>query len=551
MNQHRFDDRPIPAGARRDDAGAASLEAVGPGCADFTSSLSRRTAIRSAIGVAAGLAVTAAFGDAFVETAYAAGGAKADRMLVVLSLRGGADGLSLVVPHGDPVYYQARPDIAIAKDRLLAGDALFGLHPSFRPLLPLWTQGRIAAIHATGQRVTTRSHFSAMEEVEDADPGSAERVGWLNRMISLRGEVHDSTALQLGDAVLATQLTGPAPAVAAPDLRGLELAGPGKADAAAWESGLSLLWQGAPSAVASGGNRAIAVAKAYAPARNRPASAVVYPDGDLGRALRATASVLKSDVGAEVVTIDQGAWDHHEWVGNIGDGNLKRVADPLAAGLAAFFADLGALSKRVTVVTISEFGRRVKQNSAQGLDHGHGNVMFVLGAGVRGGYYGRWPGLQNTLDADLAVTTDYRDVLSEVVSVLFPERSLAKIFPDFRRTSLGFMSARVYEGSPPLSVIPAGFFASFGKRAGRARVGAKLRAPVPVFTAAGKRAAVKIAYRWETVEKGVVKKRGTGRTFRITRKYRGMRLRLRVTYSASAYAPRVKTFDWGVVRRAT
>lgn len=531
-------------------------DAVG-GCADFTNSFTRRTAIRAAIGVAAGLAVTTSYGDAFVETAYATGGAKAGRVLVVLSLRGGADGMSLVVPHGDPVYYQARPDIAIPKGDLLAGDAFFGLHPAFAPLLPLWNAGRVAAIHAAGQEVTTRSHFAAMEEVEDADPGSPQRVGWLNRMISLRGDgVGDSTALQLGDAVLATQLVGPAPAVSAGELGGLSLAGPGDDYAAAWETGLSRLWQNAPSSVSAGGARAIAVANAYAPALAQAEGAVAYPEGSLGEALQATAKVLKSDVGAEVVTIDQGAWDHHEWVGDLDDGNLKRVAEPLAQGLAAFFADLGSVADRVTVVTISEFGRRVRQNPARGLDHGHGNVMFVLGAGVKGGYYGRWPGLENTLDSDLAVTTDYRDVLSEVVAKLYPERSLAAVFPDFHHTSLGFMMGSAGDNRDgeetvgPTKKLPKTFFSSFGKRRGVARVGARLTGPAPSFTAAGKRARVRVAYRWETVSGKKTRKRGSKRTHRIPRSYQGKRLRLRVTYSAQGYKPREKVFDWGRVKKA-
>lgn len=558
MNQRHLADSRARVDAGSADPASTDPASLGldPACADFTSSISRRTAIRSAIGVAAGLAVASSFGDAFVETAYAAGGGKAERMLVVLSLRGGADGLSLVVPHGDRVYYEARPDIAIEKSKLLAADSFFGLHPAFKPLLPLWKEGRIAAIHAAGQQITTRSHFSAMEEVEDADPGSPQRVGWLNRMISLRGGVSDTTALQLGDPSLATQLTGPAPAVAAPDLRGLALAGPEGEDAAGWEAGLAKLWQGAPKAVASGGGRAIAVSKAYAPARDRVASAVTYPDGDLGAALRATASVLKSNVGAEVVTIDQGSWDHHEWVGNIDAGNLKRVAEPLAAGLAAFFDDLGSLSKKVTVVTISEFGRRIKQNDARGLDHGHGNVMFVLGAGVKGGYYGRWPKLENTLDADLAVTTDYRDVLSEVVASLYPERSLAAIFPSFRHKALGFMagnSGHVDEGKEtvgPTKPVPKSYFKSYGTRTGTARVGAKMKAPKPKLTTAGKKARVKTTYRWETVSKtGKVKKRKKTRTLTVPASYQGKRLRVRVTYKAKGFKPRVKVFSWGKVKK--
>ncbi|MFT4232870.1 MAG: DUF1501 domain-containing protein [Leucobacter sp.] len=537
---------------------ASDLAAAAGGCADFASSVSRRTAIRAAIGVAAGLAVTTAFGEAFVETAYATGG-KADRMLVVLSLRGGADGMSLVVPHGDAVYYEARPDIAIPKDKLLAANSFFGLHPLFEPLLPMWNAGRIAAIHATGQQVTTRSHFAAMEEVEDADPGSPQRVGWLNRMISLRGEgVSDTTALQMGTPALATHLVGPSPALAAGDLSGLSLYGPGGDHKQAWESSLSKLWSNAPGSVASGGARAIAVAQAYSPAVSAAASSVSYPSGDLGKALQSTAKVLKSDVGAEVVTIDQGAWDHHEGIGNLSSGNMKRVLDPLAQGLAAFFTDLGALADKVTVVTISEFGRRVRQNAARGLDHGHGNVMLVLGGGVKGGYYGRWPGLENTQDSDLPITSDYRDVLSEVVAKLYPERSLASIFPGFSRTPLGFMvgsTGHIEESEETVEptktdpkALPASFFKSYGSRKGTALIGMTLTAPAPTLKDAGKKAGVRVAYRWETVVGKKVNKHTTKRTFKIPASYAGRRLRVKVTYSASGYTSLTKVFDWGEVQ---
>ncbi len=532
-------------------AGADSFAA---GCDDFATSVSRRTAIRSALGIGLGLVAASVFGDAFVETAYASGGRKADRVLVVLSLRGAADGLSLVVPHADPIYYAARPNIAVPKDKLLAGDSQFGLHPAFAPILPLWKAGRVAAIHATGQAVTTRSHFAAMEEVEDADPGSQARVGWLNRLVSVRaGGASDTTALQLGETVLATQLAGPAPAVSTAALAKLKLVGPGGSDAAGWEAALTGLWADAPDAVASGGGRALAVAKSYATARDATASTVEYPKGSLGEALQGAAKVIKADVGAEVITIDQGSWDHHQWVGNLSSGNLKNMADPLGKGLAAFFSDLGALDKKVTLVTISEFGRRVKENGNGGLDHGHGNVMFVLGAGVKGGYYGRWPGLENTQNADLAVTTDYRDVLSEVVGSLYPERSLATIFPQFQHRKLGFMVPVVTGGdtgpsTPTLKTMPSSFFASYGKRVGSSRVGSKVTAPAPTLTSAGKKAKVKTTYRWETVKSGTVKKRGTLRSFRIPTSYRGYSLRVRVTYTAKGYKPKTKVFTWGTVK---
>lgn len=560
-------------------------------CAEFdrtevARSISRRRALRTAIGAAAGLAVATTVGDAFIETSYAATG-HADRILVVLSMRGAADGLSLMVPFGDPVYYQARPSIAVPAGQLLVPDSFFGLHPALAPLLPLWNQGTMAAIHATGQLVTTRSHFAAMEEVEDADPGSSARVGWLNRLVSLRNDPPaPHTAIQLGTTVLATQLAGPSPAMAAPELSGLKLAGPGGAGAAAWRTALAASWANAPAVIGAGASQALAAAQTFAPIAAAPSSAVSYPSGDLGKALRETAKVLKADVGAEVVTVDQGSWDHHQWVGDLDDGNLKRMATPFAAALAAFFADLGPVADKVTVVTISEFGRRVKENANGGLDHGHGNVMFVLGAGVRGGYYGQWPGIENAVDADLPVTTDYRDVLAEVVGAAFPERSLSGVFPGLSHRATGFMAnnpppttspvvppsqlpsqpptqpptqpstqpatpSTDPTGGPtagPLPALPTGLIKSYGAKRGRARVGAAVTAPRPVLTARGKSIGLTTDVRWETVVDGKTRRHGNKRRTTVKRGWRGSRLQARMTYHAPGYAPSERVFSWGTVR---
>ena len=172
---------------------------------------------------------------------------------------------------------------------------------------------------------------------------------------------------------------------------------------------------------------------------NEPENGAEYPGNDLGRALREVARVIKSDVGVAVLTVDQGDWDHHTDMGNVGGGLLVQNASGLADSLTAFLTDLGTWGDRVTVVTISEFGRRVQENSSGGTDHGYGNVMFLAGAGVNGGrYYGHWPGLSNTLDGDLLVTTDYRSVLSEVVTSRFGA-STATVFPGFVRAPVGVM----------------------------------------------------------------------------------------------------------------
>jgi uncharacterized protein (DUF1501 family) len=407
--------------------------------------LGRRGFLRGAAVLGGAAAITTVHGTAFSSTSYAATGS-AERVLVVLSMRGACDGLSLVVPHGDPSYYTARPSISVPATRLLAKDGFFGLHPALAPLLPWWTAGKMAAVQATGLPVPNRSHFSAMEQVEDADPGSSERIGWLNRLIGRDGTGSPLEAIQFGGGVPTTAISGPEPVLVAADVSSVNLSAAENPGAAAKRhASMSKMWGAVPGALADGARTALDVVDQFAPVRNgsaTPANGAVYPGGsDLGAALASAARTIRADVGAEVITVDHGSWDHHTWIGQPDNGNLRRMADEFALSLAAFMADLGTLADRVTVVTVSEFGRRVKENANQGLDHGYGNVMFLLGAGVKGGrYYGTWPGLTNTVDADLLVTTDYRSVLSEVVTSAF-NASSAEVFPGFSPQTLGVMQA--------------------------------------------------------------------------------------------------------------
>jgi uncharacterized protein (DUF1501 family) len=406
--------------------------------------LDRRGFLRAAAVAGGAAAVTAVHGTAFTATAYAATGS-APRVMVVLSMRGACDGLSLVVPHGDPTYYTARPSIAVPSTRLLAKDGFFGLHPALAPLVPWWTSGKMAAVHAAGLPAPNRSHFSAMEQVEDADPGSSDRIGWLNRLIGRDGTGSPLEAIQFGGGVPSTAMAGPEPVLVSQDADSVELsAADSPAAAAKRHASMSKMWDGIPGPLATGARTALDVVDQFAPVRNgssTPANGAVYPNSDLARALSSAARTIRADVGAEVITVDHGSWDHHTWIGQPDNGNLRRMADEFAGSVAAFMTDLGALANKVTVVTVSEFGRRVKENANQGLDHGYGNVMFLLGAGVKGGrYYGTWPGLTNTTDADLLVTTDYRSVLSEVVTSAF-NASSAQVFPGFSPQSLGLMQA--------------------------------------------------------------------------------------------------------------
>ncbi len=411
-----------------------------PCCADYAA-VSRRGLFA---GAAALLGTTTAFGSAVLTTSPGYATTPARSVMVVVSLRGAADGMSLVVPHGDPVYYRARPRIAVPHERLLVPDGFFGLHPELAPLLPWWNAGNLAAIHATGLPVPNRSHFSAMEEVEDADPGSDARVGWLNRLVG--ADLIDSPlqAFGVGGGAPPGSLVGPAPFLTGESVDDVRVAGAEGDSAAPRMRSLHTLWDGSGNPMA-GAMRAVFAADAdFGPVRRtpeQPAHGADYDDNDLGRALAAAVRVIRGDVGTHVLTVDHGDWDHHTDLGTLGWGRMVRQARSLSTNLAAFMTDLGTLTTKVTVVVLSEFGRRVKENANYGLDHGYGNVMFVLGAGVSGGYYGRWPDLADQVDSDLTVTTDYRSVLWDVVSSRF-DTGPATVFPRFTpQPSLGFMSA--------------------------------------------------------------------------------------------------------------
>ncbi|WP_229071407.1 DUF1501 domain-containing protein [Actinoplanes sp. DH11] len=404
----------------------------------------RRLLATGAAGAFAGLA-GAQLGPG---VAYAADPAYSGDVLVLLSLRGGFDGLSAVVPHGDAGYYAARPTIAVPKAQLIGGDAFFGLHPALAPLLPYWTGGQLAAVHAVGQPAPNRSHFSAMEELERAAPGTSIRTGWLNRMLGSLGTSDSFQAVAMGTAMPARVLAGPAPYLGVTSVDGLALTGEqaGRPISAT----MSALYDGAPAALARTAAQltgALTRGATLRAAGYTPANGAAYPDSELGRALRDVARLIRSGTGLMSATVDSGDWDMHENLGAAAPG--KRMYEQLkafATALAAFAADLGpdGLS-RVTVVTISEFGRRVTQNGSGGLDHGYGNAMFVLGGGVRGGrVHGRWPGLGagDLRDGDLAVATDYRAVIGEVLRARCGVGDLAGVFPGVTPSALGLVAAR-------------------------------------------------------------------------------------------------------------
>ncbi len=408
------------------------------GCSSY-SSISRRALLRNSAAAGAAGVVTTMVGD--VLTASVFGAEPRGNVLVVVSQRGGVDGLSMVVPHAEDAYYAARPTTAVAKSQLLHRDHTFGLHPSFAPLSKMWKQDRFAVVHAVGLPAPNRSHFDAMEVVEDADPGSRERVGWLNRMIgALSGEsIFEGVAI--GTNLVPTSLVGPTESVAIASTAALETPYAGTELGRDVRRGLRRLYTG-NNEVARAGQAALDLArggKKYgAEAEQAPRHGAVYPGSAFGRSMENAASLIRSGLGVRAIAVDSGGWDHHVGL----SANMTNGISDLAGSLAAFFRDLGPDASRVTVVTLSEFGRRLAENGASGVDHGYGNAVLVLGAGVRGGrYYGRWPtlGTAKQVEGDLAVTTDYRHLLTEILQSRFASVDTSAVFPGAGYRRVGVM----------------------------------------------------------------------------------------------------------------
>jgi uncharacterized protein (DUF1501 family) len=410
------------------------------GCTDY--GLTRRSLLASGAALGLGGVVSSMIGDVLTSAVY---GATGGNTLVVLSLRGGADGLSMVVPHAESAYHAARPTTALKATELLHADPVFGLHPEFAPVSRWWRAGTLGAVHAVGLPAPNRSHFEAMEALEDADPGSSARVGWINRMISgLSAQPDVLDALQLGSTTMPTSLVGPAPAVATGALDDLSL--PFSTDTRvgpALSTFLQSTYRRRGGLVGEAGldafdlsRRTRAIADA---ARRGPVNGARYASGDTGRAMAHAAALITSGLGVRAVAIDAGGWDHHiglRW-------NVASRIRELATNLDAFFTDLGDAGSRVTLVTLSEFGRRLRENGANGVDHGYGSCVLAMGAGVKGGQvHARWPGLGTAqqVDGDLAVTTDYRDVVAEVLRSRFPEVDVSAVFPGLVQRPVGLMA---------------------------------------------------------------------------------------------------------------
>ncbi len=371
------------------------------------------------------------------------------KRLVVVFQRGAADGLNIVVPYREPSYYQMRSSIAIQPKDVLDLDGFFGLHPAMASLKPLWDAKELAVVHACGSPDPTRSHFDAQDYMESGTPGvKATPDGWLNRALAAapaRQPVSAFRAISMGSTVPRT-LEGHMPAIAIGNIQNFGVQDPGApkivpavaagVPARQAPDGFAAMYADSVNTVLHGTGaetfEAIRMLRSAAPANYQPANGAQFGRDAFGQNMQGIAQLMKANLGVEVAFAEMGGWDTHQNQGGA-NGQLASRLREWSDGLSAFRQDMGHQGDDVVVVTMSEFGRTVRQNGTGGTDHGHANVMLVLGAPVQGGrVYGAWPGLaagQLNEERDLKVTTDFRRVLSEAAAGTLQVRAMQRVFP--------------------------------------------------------------------------------------------------------------------------
>jgi uncharacterized protein (DUF1501 family) len=398
--------------------------------------LTRRALLK---GGACALAAVTAPPRFLVRTAQSA--ERRGKVLVAIFQRGAVDGLSMVAPHGDPAYARSRASIALAPPRrgdtatALDLDGYFALHPALAPLRPLWESKTLAVVHACGSPDTTRSHFDAQDYMESGTPGvKSTPDGWLGRAAAA---LPASSASPFRSVALASRLPrslrGDAGALAMSSLDRFDVRA---APAGVARRGFESLYADGVQDLLHGTGRetfeAVKLLKSAGAARLSPANGADYPRGRFGEALRQIAQLVRADVGLQIAFAEVEGWDTHVGQG-AEQGQLSNRLRELGAALAAFAQDLGDRMADVVVLTMSEFGRTVAENGNRGTDHGHATAMFALGGGIRGGHvYGRWPGLapeQRYEGRDLAVTTDFRALFSEIATRHLTLPATTPLFP--------------------------------------------------------------------------------------------------------------------------
>src|SRR5215475_7086164 len=401
-------------------------------------SITRRIFLRNGALAVVG---TAALPSFLARAAFGAveNGGRTKRLVVIFQ-RGAADGLNIVVPHGEPQYYTMRPSINIPRKSVIDLDGFFGLHLSLASFQPLWQERHLAIVHAAGSPDATRSHFDAQDFMETGTPGvKATEDGWLNRSLHALPKAPQTSAfraLALGPS-LPRILSGAEPVVAMNHINDFSIGSRNPKLSPAATAFEAMYDHSSDSVLHTTGAEtfdAVKMLGAADPGKYQPARGSNYPGGKFGDSLRQLALLIKANLGVEVAFADIGGWDHHVNEG-AAEGQLANVLGEFSRSLAAFWTDIGDLGEDTVVVTMSEFGRTARENGNRGTDHGHANVMFVMGGPVKGGkVYGQWPGLDPSQlyeGRDLAVTTDFRRVLGETVAEHLGNRSLEQVFPGF------------------------------------------------------------------------------------------------------------------------
>ncbi len=452
--------------------------------------VTRRLFLKNGGIAIASVGLAPVLGPGFVHNAVfgaAPTAGKRKKTLICIFQRGAADGLSMVVPHGDPDLYRLRPVLGIPRplggkeNAALDLDGFFGLHPALAPFAPIYKSGHLAVVHACGSPDTTRSHFDAQDYMESGTPGRKSIAsGWLARTVLACPEDRAKgntpfRAVALGGA-LPRSLQGDANALAIPDLRAFGvgdvamLGGSGGEQRGARRKmaappqpamigrggsiapapttaagGFEALYDDAVGDVFHGPGResfaAIKMLRGLNPGRYAPANGAAYPNGRFGESLKQIAQLIKADVGVEVAFAEVGGWDTHVNQGGA-QGQLANRLTEFSRAIAALYTDLGDRMSDVVILTMSEFGRTARQNGNNGTDHGHATCFFALGGDVNGGkVLGKWPGLADEQlyeRRDLALTTDFRAVFGEVATRHLGASGVGRIFPGYAADASAF-----------------------------------------------------------------------------------------------------------------
>lgn len=401
----------------------------------------RKGFTRRRVIAGAGAVGVASLANQLVTTRVAFGApATTNRTLVVVFLRGGMDGLSVIVPRGDRNYLDARRNIAVQPGALLAGDDRFGLHPGLAPLVPFWEAGKMAAVHAVASPDASRSHFQAQDCLERGAASTAVHTGFLDRVLEQLGPGTTFRAVAEGSA-LPRSLVGGQSKLVLQGIRDFDLqTGGGMRDKTL--AALKQLYTGVGEHPL--GSQAAETLKSISTARKiaqtNYQTTAQWPGGGFADQLKDVARLIKAKVGLRVAAVDIGGWDMHTNIGGPDGGDMRNRLNELAGALGAFATDLGPALDETSIVTMSEFGRRIEANGNSGTDHGHGGLMLLLGGGMVGSkVHGKWPGLAPGArdQGDLAGANDYRDVMTELLGARMGVKDWKKIFPGYEAKKLG------------------------------------------------------------------------------------------------------------------